>query len=71
MVRSPEPTIQGKVTNPIRPILQSARKAMMSPPIIAEKLIPKVETTEDISPLTSLESTPNREAANPPLFYFF
>ena len=66
----PEATMHGIATSPTNPSLHSARKAITSPPTIAEKFIKTVETNDVTKLLTCLESTPNLVAASPPLFSF-
>ena len=63
--------MQGIVTIPINPKRHYAMNAIINPPKMLARLIPRVDTTEDTSPLTYLESIPNLVAATPPRFCFF
>ena len=71
MVRKPAQIMQGIATMAIRPSRHSAIRAINSPHIIVERLMVRVDTTEDTMLFTCFESMPKRVAASPPRFYIF
>ena len=71
MVRKPAQIMQGIAIMAMRPSRHSAIRAMSRPQIIVERLMVRVDTTEETMLFTCFESMPKRVAASPPRFYIF